>query len=83
MEKEYVVRLDESKLPSGDNHKHALSIAGSLIYICGVIKVWDEPKHGRRMFFVREIPQDVPQAGVHWIVEDLPQAHSNPWFENE
>jgi hypothetical protein len=73
-EEQYLVRLDVKKLPNLKfAREHALKIAESLLQICGLIQIWDEPKHGRRIFYVRTKPQDVPQAGIHWIqVDDLP-----------
>lgn len=73
MEQEkYAVRLDISKLPTGNIQQHALLIAESLIHICGLIEIWDEPAHGYRIFYTRILPQDVTQAGVYWIGIDIP-----------
>lgn len=67
---QYTVRLDMLRLPTGDDNSRAITIATALIHICGLVKIWDEPKHGHRLFYVKAIPQDVPQAGVYWIKVD-------------
>lgn len=71
MKELYAVRLDMLKIPTGENEKHALTMAESLLHICTVVKIWEEPKNGHRIFYVRSLPQDVPQAGIHWIEEEI------------
>jgi hypothetical protein len=80
-EEQYIVRLDISKLPTETNNQHALLIAEALLNICGLFQIWDEPQHGHRIFYVRMLPQDVPQAGIYWINVDLPIMPSTPWLE--
>jgi hypothetical protein len=58
-------------MPTGDDAKHTIVIAERLLNICGLTKVWDEPEHGHRIFYVRSIPQDIPQAGIYWIEETV------------
>lgn len=79
----HIVRLDRTKLPSGENLAPAYNIAESLICICGFIQVWEEPIHGHRLFFVKEVPQDVPQAGIFWIQTDVPRNPYKSLFEIE
>lgn len=72
--KEYHVYLDERRLPLGQKELgFAQAIATTLLYICELSLIWDEPKHGRRIYTTKEIPQDVPQAGVYWIEVELPE----------
>ncbi|MBY0205267.1 hypothetical protein [Paenibacillus cucumis (ex Kampfer et al. 2016)] len=60
------VRLDFSRLE--EKHKeHSLAVAEALLKICGMSKIWEEPKHGYRIFKVEVIPEDVPQANLYWI----------------
>lgn len=59
------VCLDQSKLPT-ENNGWSYKIAEALLHICGMTEVWDEPNYGKRVFRVEKMPEDVPQAGVHW-----------------
>lgn len=59
------VRLDFSRIE--EKHKEqSLVLAEALLKICGVSTVWEEPKHGYRIFKVETTPEDVPQANVYW-----------------
>lgn len=69
---DFTVRLDMDKILSGGNEKQTMIIAEAVLNICGVIKMWDEPRNGHRIFYTRTLPEDVPQAGVHWIKVELP-----------
>ncbi len=75
----HTVRLDMSKLPIGDNLQHALSISEALLHICGLIEIWVEPKHEHRIFCVRNLPQDVPQAGVYWLDVRVEKGNGVNW----
>lgn len=62
---ERFVRLDFSRIE--EKHKEqSLVLAEALLNICGVSTVWEEPKHGYRIFKVETMPEDVPQANVYW-----------------
>lgn len=70
---EYIVYLDLTKLPSESKKlEHSAAIAQNLLNFCGVTQIWDEPRHNRRLFYVKELPQDIPQVGVHWIEANVP-----------
>lgn len=72
--KEYHVYLDQRRLPLNDEAlTYAETIANALLNICKLIRIWDEPRYGRRIYTTKEIPQDVPQAGIYWIEVELPE----------
>lgn len=71
--KQYHVYLDQKRLPLGEEElQYAETIATTLLYICKLSGIWDEPKYGKRIFTTKEIPQDVPQAGIYWIEVEMP-----------
>lgn len=67
MDNLHIVRLDMEKFPQDDRHPSALLIVNALFRICGLDHSWTEPRHKYNLHFVREIPQDIPQAGIYWI----------------
>lgn len=73
MGNEYItVRLDESRIPE-EYLVQAYAIAENLLHICGLSKIFEEPQYGHKLFFVKEVPQDVPQAGLYWVEVTLPR----------
>lgn len=79
IEVQHAVRLDMTKILTGENEGHTLKMAESLLNICGVIKVWDKPNTtDHRIFYVRSIPKDIPQAGIYWIDETIVSPLNNP-----
>lgn len=68
---EITVRLDPSKFPQGEKYPLSLGVAEALLKFCGLTRVWVEPTYGRQIFFVQEMPNDIPQVGIHWIAVEL------------
>jgi hypothetical protein len=78
---EYTVALDEARFQTKGTLKYSTVIAESLLQICGLTKMWANPITHETVFFVKEIPNDIPQAGIYWKRIYLPSFQYSAWID--
>lgn len=73
------VSLDTRTLLDVKHPKQSQQIAEALLEVCGVFQMWDDPRKMKRIWYVKTMPEDVPQAGVFWIKEEVMVFDYKPW----
>lgn len=67
MDNLHIVRLNVDKLPTDQTSRAASGkIIEALFHFCGLDHMY-VTQHSEILYFFRDIPQDIPQAGIHWM----------------